>query len=336
MRIALWTLGIAAVLLAGCTPPEPSKTAEGGDKPAAEGKMQVAVIPKGSTHEFWKSVHAGANKAGEELGVEIIWKGPLKEDDRDDQIKVVEDFTSRGVDAIVLAPLDDTALRVPVDGAKKAGIQVVIIDSSLKDAADLPYVATNNEEGGYIAGKHLAGVLGGKGKVAMLRYQEGSASTNQREAGFMRAMKESPGIEVVSADRYGGATSESAQKESENLIARFKAPDGKLGLDGIYTPNESTTFGMLRALQDAGFAGKVKFVGFDSSAKLVEGLESGQINGLILQNPKEMGYQGVKAAVAKKKGETVELVNEMPPTLVTPENMKESAIAELLAPPTGV
>ena len=72
---------------------------------------KIAVIPKGTTHSFWKSVQAGAEKAGQELGVEILWKGPLKEDDRAQQIAVVQQFVASGVSAIVLAPLDDTALR---------------------------------------------------------------------------------------------------------------------------------------------------------------------------------------------------------------------------------
>src|ERR1051326_5618942 len=94
-------------------------------------KTTIAVIPKGTTHEFWKSIHGGAQKAADEAGAEIIWKGPLKEDDREDQIKVVEDFIARGVNGIVLAPLDDVALRAPVRSAKRSGIPVVIIDSDL-------------------------------------------------------------------------------------------------------------------------------------------------------------------------------------------------------------
>src|SRR6478609_11848065 len=88
----------------------------------------IAVIPKGTTHEFWKSVHAGAQKAAEELGVNIIWKGPLREDDREDQVKAVENFTNMRVKGIVLAPLDDTALVPAVTDAVSAGIPVVAFD----------------------------------------------------------------------------------------------------------------------------------------------------------------------------------------------------------------
>ncbi|MHC4325986.1 MAG: substrate-binding domain-containing protein, partial [Planctomycetota bacterium] len=138
---------------------------------------RIAVIPKGTTHVFWKSIHAGAVKAEQELkaaglNVEVIWKGPLKEDDRESQIRVVEDFVTRGVTGIVLAPLDDAALRMPVKDAVNNGIPVVIIDSGLKSEDYTSFVATDNYIGGRKGGERLAQILDGKGKVIMLRYQE--------------------------------------------------------------------------------------------------------------------------------------------------------------------
>lgn len=298
----------------------------------ADAKLTLAVIPKGTTHEFWKSVHAGAVEASRELGVEIVWKGPLKEDDREAQIAVVEDFITRGVSGIVLAPLDDMALRVPVAGARKAGIPVVIFDSSLNSEDYVSFVATDNYKGGQLAGKHMVEILDGKGKVVVLRYAEGSASTMQREQGFLDAVKEAKGIEVVSANQYGGATTESAYKASENLLAPLKTGEGTLSIDGIFCPNESTTFGMLRALQDGGYAGKVKFVGFDASAKLVEALRKGEISALIIQNPFRMGYLGVKTLVESLRGKTVEKRVDTGAKLVTTENMDLPDVKDILAP----
>jgi ribose transport system substrate-binding protein len=303
----------------------------GGDQAGAE-EITIAVIPKGTTHEFWKSIHAGAIKAAGEVGVEIIWKGPLKEDDREAQIAEVENFISRGVSGIVLAPLDDMALRVPVMNAARSGIPVVIIDSGLKSRDFVSFVATDNRKGGKLAGKRLAELLGGKGKVVMLRYQEGSASTMNRERGFMESIAEYPEIEVVSANQYGGATTESAYRASENLLAPLKMEEGGLSIDGIFCPNESTTFGMLRALQDGELAGKVRFVGFDSSKKLVQGLAAGQIDGLVLQNPMRMGYLGVKTLVGHLRGKEVEKRVDTGVHLVTGENMKEPEMARLLKP----
>mgnify|MGYP001057915641 FL=1 len=292
----------------------------------------MLILPRRKEcHQFWKSIHAGAVKAARELNVKIIWKGPLKEDDREQQIKVVENFISKRVTGIVLAPLDDVALRGPVRAAMRAGIPVVIIDSGLKSDDYVSFVATDNYRGGAMAGEYLASRLNGRGKVVMLRYQEGSASTMERERGFLEAIAKFPGIQLVSANQYGGATTESAYKASENLLNPLKQ-GGKLTIDGIFCPNESTTFGMLRALQDGGLAGTVTFVGFDSSEKLVEALRSGAIHGLILQNPMKMGYLGVKTLVAHLRGETVEKRIDTGVTLVTPENMDDPEIKELLAP----
>ena len=302
-----------------------------GKQADTSGKMTIAVIPKGTTHEFWKSIHAGAVKAGTELGVDILWKGPLKEDDRDAQIEVVENMISRGVKGIVLAPLDDTALRGPVKNATAAGIPVVIIDSGLKSDDHVSFVSTDNKVGGAKGGERLAQLLDGKGKVVLLRYQEGSASTMNREEGFLEAMRKYPSIEVVSDNQYGGATTETAYKASENLLAPHKK-DGGLTIDGIFCPNESTTFGMLRALQDGGLAGKVKFVGFDSSEKLVEALGKGELHGLVLQDPMNMGYLGVKTMVAHLKGEKVETRIDTGSNVATPENMNDPKIQGLLKP----
>jgi ribose transport system substrate-binding protein len=296
------------------------------------GKWVIAVIPKGTTHEFWKSIHAGAVKAGQELNVEIIWKGPLKEDDRESQINVVEDMISRGVSGIVLAPLDNTALRTPVANAVGSGISVVIIDSALDSNDYTSFVATDNYVAGKKGGKYLAELLGGKGKVAMLRYAEGSASTMAREQGFLDAVKEYKDIEVVSSNQYGGATTESAYRASENLLAPLKKSDGTLSIDGIFACNESTTFGMLRALQDGGLAGKVKFVGFDSSEKLVQALAAGQIDALVLQNPLNMGYLGVKTIVEHLRGQPVAKKIDTGSAVATRENMNTVEMKELLSP----
>jgi len=323
----------AAAVLAGCGSSTESKASEETPKAAGAPSFKIAVIPKGTTHEFWKAIHAGAKKAAGELGVEVIWKGPVKEDDRESQIAVIEDFITRGVDGIVVAPLDSSALVAPIEEAIGKGIPVVIIDSGLNSDKYVSFVATDNYKGGKLGGEHLAKLLGGKGRVVLLRYQVGSASTQEREKGFLDAMKENPGITVVSDNQYGGATTETAQRAAENLLAPLKKPDGTLSIDGIFCPNESTTVGMLRVLQDAGLAGKVKFVGFDSSPTLIAALEKGQIHGLVLQNPFNMGYLGVKTMVSHLKKESVEKRIDTGATLATPENRNNPEIRQLLEPP---
>ena len=290
-------------------------------------KLQIAVVPKGTTHEFWKSIHAGALKAGSESDAEIIWMGPQREDDRQLQIQVVQNFISRGVDAIVLAPLDDISLARPVEEAVRRNIPVVIIDSDLKSDAYSSFVATNNFDGGRLGARRLAEILDGKGRVIMLRLQEGAASTTARENGFLSEITEiAPDIEILTTNQYAGATMEKALQVSQNLLNRF--PD----VDGIYTPNESSTQGMLRALQTAGRAGTVRFVGFDNNETLLQGLRSGEIHGLTLQDPFDMGYTGVKTAVAILKGEAYQPKVDTRMMMITPENMDSAVAQELLNP----
>ena len=313
---------IAALLLAG--------SCGGGRRD--KHKVTLAVIPKGTSHVFWQSIHAGAQKAAEELGVEVIWRGPLREDDRDSQVSEVEGFVSRGVSGIVLAPLDETALARPVAAAVKSGIPVVIIDSGLKGEGYISFVATDNEKGGRLGGEHVARVLGGKGKVVLLRYAEGSDSTNKREEGFLAVMKENPGLEVVSSNQYAGADVESAYRKAEAILSTYKRPDGSLGVNGIFCPNESSAFGMLRVLQDNGWAGKVHFVGFDASPNLVKGLRDGHIDGLVLQDPVRMGYLGVKTMVAHLRGQSVEKRIDTGVHLAAREVMDQPDMKELLSP----
>ena len=296
----------------------------------------IAVIPKGTTHEFWKSINAGAVKAEREINaaagreaVKIIWKGPLKEDDREQQVQVVENFIGRKISAIVLAPLDRRALVAPVETATRAKIPVVIIDSGLETKAIAAYVSTDNREGGRIAGRELGKLLGGKGNVIMLRLQVGSASTEAREEGFLEAIKKDfPAIKILSSDQHAGATRDTAKQASENLLNRFGRQ-----LNGIFTCNESATAGMLLAVRDAGLAGKVKFVGFDSGETLNAGLLSGHIDGLVVQNPMRMGYLGVKTAYAALRGEKVEPMTDTGVGFVTKANFNDPALAEVVHPP---
>jgi ribose transport system substrate-binding protein len=295
-----------------------------------KGKAKIAVIPKGTTHEFWKAVNAGAIKASRELGVEIAWKGPLKEDDLKEQVGIVESFVAQGVSAIVLAPLNDKGLLPPVKAAKAAGIPVVIFDSALQGDEHVSYVATDNVAAGKLGGEKLVKSVGGTGNVILLRYLEGSASTSQREQGFLDAMGKASGIKIVSDNQYGGATTESAHSTSESVLIAKGADKGEVA--GVFCPNESTTFGMLLALRKLGLAGKVKLVGFDASEKLVGALREGHIDGLVLQDPMKMGYLAFKTAAQAVKKEAFEKVIDTGARVVEKDNMDQPEIKELLSP----
>jgi len=270
--------------------------------------------------------------AGQELGVDILWKGSLKEDDREAQISVVENIMTRRVDGIVLAPLDDAALRRPVDEAMRSDIPVVIFDSGLQGDNYVSYVATDNFKAGRLAGEYMGKLLDGKGKVVVLRYAEGSDSTTKRENGFLAGIQAFEGIEVVSSNQYAGVTTASALKAAENILSRFSKADGGLEINGIFCATEPTTLGILRALQDSGYAGKIKFVGFDSSEKMIAALRAGELDGFVVQNPMRIGYLGVKTLVEHLRGESVTRRIDTGSTLITADNIEKPDIRDLINP----
>ena len=283
--------------------------------------ITLAVIPKGTTHPFWKTVEAGARKAAEETGVKINWRGPILENDRAQQIAVVQQFVGSKVSGIVLAPLDSTALVGPVRSATDAKIPVVIMDSALNGEAGKEFssfVATDNRRGGEIGGEELARLLNGKGKVVLLRYIEGSASTNEREEGFLSVMKKHPGIGVIMSNRYAGPSISTAQDAAMNMIDKIREADG------IFCPNDPSTQGMLLALRQNGLAGKKKFVGFDTWVK------RDQIDAIVAQNPFKMGYLSVKTAVAVIRGEKFEGRVDTGCELVTKANLESPAVKAIL------
>jgi len=327
-KIITLLLALSALTFLSCSK-SGQQSASGGKK-----KLTIAVIPKGTTHEFWKSIHAGAIKAAQELSaqgteVEVIWKGPLREDDREQQIQVVEGFISQNVNGIVLAPLDNRALVRPVEEAKSAGVPTVIIDSALDSNSITSFVATDNRKGGQLAADRMGELLNGKGKILVLRYAEGSASTHDREEGFLEELKSKyPNIEIVSSDQYAGATRDTAKRASENLLNRFGDD-----VQGIFTPNESSTAGMLLALQDINKAGKVTFLGFDASDAFIEAMKKNQLHGIVVQNPMNMGYLGVKTMVESLQGKTVEKRIDTGVTMITPDKLDAPENQALLHPP---
>lgn len=310
---------ILASFIVGCKDDDPDK-------------RRVAVIPKGQTHEFWKAIEAGARKAAAEAGdIEIIYKSSPKEDDTQLQINLVQSFISTRVDGIVLAPLSDQALVAPVRLAAQAGIPVVIIDSPL--AGDVgkdfvAYVGTDNYKAGTLGAKRLGEVMKGEGTVLLLRFAESSASTRQREQGFIDTLKNDfPAISLIDPPQYAGPTANTAKPAAENMIT---AHLGKF--DGVFCPNETSTHGMLIALRDRQLAGKVRFVGFDSHPALIAGLQKNELDGIVVQDPFSMGYTGVKRVLDHLAGKPVEAETDTGAKVATPENMDTPEMQRLLYP----
>lgn len=329
----------AGFLVVGCSGPKPNY------------KYRIAVIPKGLTHEHWQSVHRGAQRAADDLkekglAVEVIWDGPRTESDAQEQIRIVDRHVANRVSGFVLAPQHSQSMVAPVERAARQNIPVVIIDSDLTSQEPyIKYVATNNKNGGKLAAERLLQVLRAEGKPAarliMLRYEVGSESTEQREKGFEEVISQAiaeqgakgePTLAWLSNDQYAGGTVDSALKISTPLLNRLK----REGIDGIYAPNESSTAGMLKAMESLNLNKKVKLVGFDSSPPLLQAVKDGDIDGLILQDPYRMGYLGLWTVVqhlegfdVAPRGEKYQGTGEF---VITRENIDDPATLELYDP----
>ncbi len=288
------------------------------------GKPQIAVIPKGTSHNFWLSIKAGADAAGKEFGADILWKGPAQETDYTGQVNIVEDFINKQVDGIVLAPSSGDALVTPAKKAKAAGISVVVIDSGINWDGYDSYISTDNRNGGAMAAKRLGELLGGKGKVGMVGVKKGSISTDEREEGFMETIKkEFPGIQLLPL-LYGEADRAKSLAVAEDILTKNE------DIKGIFASNESSAVGVLNAVKAKGKAGYVKIVGFDSSPDLVLAVKGGVIDSLVLQDPFKMGYEGVKAVLAKKANKPVEKRMDTGVELLTQQNMDSSKMQKLI------
>ncbi|MDX2154833.1 MAG: substrate-binding domain-containing protein [Bryobacteraceae bacterium] len=288
------------------------------------GKPVVGVVPKGANHIFWQTVRAGAVKAAQEYGFEVEWNAPTLETDSSRQIEIVESMVNRRLAGIVLAPVDRKALVAVVERAGKAGIPVAIFDSGIDTQQRITYVATDNTEGGRMAARKLGEILGGKGKVAVIGFMPGSASTMERESGFEDEMKQKyPGITLLGV-QFGMGRSK-AMAITENILTAH--PD----IAGLFADNESSTAGAVQALKSRN-AKNVKLVAFDASEQILGDMKAGWIQALVVQNPFKMGYESTRAIGMKLKGEAPPALMDSGATLVTPENMEEPAVKELLHP----
>ncbi len=314
------SLIVAGLLISGC-----------GQKPAGDApkespatiKGSIAVIPKGTTHIYWQSVRAGAEAAGKELGYKIYWNGPERETDRERQIQIIEDFIVQKVDGVVLAPLDNKALVPSVEKLASLKIPTVIIDSGIATDKYVTFAATDNYQGGVMAARRMGKILDGKGNLIVVKYVPGSASTTDRENGFIETIqKEFPNMHVVDS-KYGQDTVETALQATEDLLTKNK------DVQGLYACNAPTAVGALQALQSQ-HRSEIKMVGFDAEKALIDGLQAGQIDALIVQNPYKMGYIGVKSVVAAINGEKVEKKIDTGVALVTKESLSDPDTKTLL------
>jgi ribose transport system substrate-binding protein len=305
----------AAPLITGCNRTEGARSSQ----------KTIAVIPKGVSHSFWQTVKAGADAAGRDLNVKIVWKGPAQETAYTEQINIVEDMINQRVDGIVLAPSHGDSLVPKVAQAQAAGIPVTIFDSGISTENYLSYVSTDNRKGGVVAAKRMGEKLGGKGKVAILGVKKGSVSTDEREEGFRDTIqKEFPGIALVPIIFYGEANAAKSLAVAEDVLTSHS------DLTGLFASNESSTVGAVNAIRQRNLVGKVTLVGFDATADLVRNVRESAIDSLVLQDPYKMGYEGVKTVVDKINGKQPERRIDTGVALLTKENVDTPEIQKLI------
>lgn len=326
MRKLLPGLLALAVVLTACggTQTETATTKDSAAKPEKE-RLEIAVIPKGLAHQFWLTVRAGADAAGEGLGAEIIWQGPAKETEITRQINIVQDMINRNVDAIVLAACDENALVQWIDNAMDRDIPVITFDSGVQSDRPVSFVATDNVAAAEAAADTLVELIGGSGKVGLIPFVKGAATSQRREEGFRRGIEKHSGVELVSVLYCDSDVAKAMNAANDMMTAHAD-------LKGIFAANEAAAIGAAQAIRVAGKTGEIKLVAFDAAEEEVNALKEGSVQALIVQNPFRMGYLGVESAIKAVRGEQVEKRVDTGITIVTKENLETPEVRKLLNP----
>jgi ribose/xylose/arabinose/galactoside ABC-type transport system permease subunit/ABC-type sugar transport system substrate-binding protein len=315
----------AAGSLAACSSSGSSGSSATSGSGTSGGKT-IAVVPKSVGLFYWGTVHAGAAAAAKKYHVTIDWKGTETETDVSGQVNILQDFINRHVDGIAFAATDAHGLVSIANSAKAQGIPVVNIDSGLSPQTP-PLVATDNISAAGKAADILNQLVGGSGQVALLPFVPSAATSIQRQQGFENQLKKYPGLQLA-AVQYSQSDISKALSETENILTAHP------NLKGIFAANEPGVIGAVRALQERGLTGKVKVVGFDNAPDEVSALANGSVQALIVQNPYQIGYQGVVETLNLINHKSVPQSVDTGSTVVTKANMNQPNIHSILVPPT--
>jgi len=308
---------VAAVALVGAACGDDG-AADGGEEP-----LDIVLIQGVAGDEFYVTMDCGAAAAAEELGVNYSVQGP-EEFDPTVQIPIVEAVVAQQPDAILIAPTERTALAGPLQQAQDAGITVVLVDTIVDDPnIGISRIATDNVEGGRAAGEALVDLIGGQGTVFVNTTQPGVSTVEERVQGFEEVIEGEPGINYIGAQFNNDDPTRAAEITSAVLAAE---PD----LAGIFATNLFSAEGAATALREANAQEQVQLVGFDASPGQVDQLEEGLVQALVAQNPREIGAEGVRTAVAALRGEDYETQITTPLTVVTQDNLDDPAVRDTL------
>lgn len=319
----LFALSLALVMtlsLAACGGKKTEAPADTENKTETEtetpttGDVKVAVVLKTLASEYWGYVEAGCKAAADDLrDVDVVVVGPGAESDIEGQVSMIEQQIGAGCDAIVCAPNDAGAAQGALQAAIDAGIPVLAVDTNVGIAGQTSFVGTSNVDAAYEGGKWAIEQVGTDAKAVIIYGQEGDNTSNMRMEGYEKACTEA-GVEVL-AKLSGNNLTDGATKAMEDLLSAY--PDQ---IDIVLCHNDDTAIGAMNACKSAGVS-DITIVGFDGNASAVKLILDGElVKATVAQQPYEMGYQVVEAAVKAVKGESVDEVINAPVQVVTAEN----------------
>ena len=288
MRRNRWAAAMAALLcvfLWGC----------GADTAYSE-QYAVALIAKSTETEFWLSVFAGAEAAATEYNLKLTITGPKTEEDYEAQNQMVADAVEAGAQAIVFSAIDYENNASAIDDAAKQGTKIVAIDSSVDSQMVSTYIGTDNYAAGQMAAQAALDRVEGTLRVGIVNYDVSSANGQERERGA-RDLFSSTGRAEVTAVINTLAEAGHAQADTVRMLADH--PE----INVLLAFNEPTSVGAAQAVEELGLSETVFLVGFDSNVATVEGLQTGAVDALIVQNPYAMGYLGVESAYKLLSGQ---------------------------------
>ena len=296
---------------------------------AAAAPASIIFIPKGASHVFWKEMARGAEEAARQQGLKLTWRGPALENDAVSQGKLIGYYSGKGMAGMIVAPNASAELQAPLQGARQAGSQLVIVDSPLQPSLGLPYVGTHNLAAGEAAADFAARLKPPPRKVLLLRFSSLHDSTRERENGFRDRLRQLlPAVQFEDVPDTGISVADS---RSKTLLQLARVTDADL----VFTPNESTTEGTIQALQQSGLAGKIRHIGFDYTPLIDRALRSGQLQATVMQDPYQMGVRAVAVMQLLLDGKPVPATSYIPATLVTRQNQAEPAVAAKVRPFLG-
>jgi ribose transport system substrate-binding protein len=326
---ALACAAAAIMLISSCSAVTvPGSGPGGGSKVKASGPITLAVVPKAIGLDFWDSVRKGSQCAASKMtGVTLQWDGVTAETDVTGQVNLLQNFLTRQVDGLVYAASDAKVLAQLSQDALSRNVPVINIDSGTNPQPDsVPVFATDNVVAARKAADLLAEALGpGEHKVAFIPFRPGTVTNDERTTGFKEGLAKHPNLKLV-AEQISNSDPNIALSVTENILTAH--PD----LAGIFAASEPGVVGAVNALNQAGKAGKIKFVGWDASPDEIKGVTSGAITALVVQNPFRMGFDAVNAMVQTVRTGRIAASEDTGVTFVTQRNINDRQVQAILNP----